>query len=101
MQEFNNQRIQLKFGIKGWMAIGVGVAILGAITTAVVLLAVGLFVFTLPMLILAPLIYWLVPKRKPENKPIQHPLRMATSNNTEIIEGEFRVIDRDDDNNQR
>jgi hypothetical protein len=79
--------IHMEFGLRGWAAIAAAVAILGA----TIFLAIGFFVFFLPVMILAPVLYWLLPKPKiysvniwPENEPTK---------DMTVIDGEFRVVD--------
>jgi hypothetical protein len=99
MEPQNYSRTQVKFGLRGWVAIGLAIAVLGVMTAAVVFLAVGLFVFTLPVLLLAPVIYYFAPK--PKLKPMPAWTGKDMPNNSEIIEGEYRVIKRGGDDEVR
>jgi len=87
MQRLPNSPIQFQFGVRGWAAIAVGLAILALVT----FLAIGLFILILPVLLLAPILFWFLPKPRFHRvgawseKP---PVTEAT-----IIEGHFKVID--------
>jgi hypothetical protein len=74
------------------MAITAALAIFAAITVAITFLAIGLFVFALPVLLIAPVLYYFRPR------PKLHPVRADVmeenpTSKTAIIEGEFRVVD--------
>jgi hypothetical protein len=87
MPQRNSYPIRTQFGLRGWSAIGGAIIVLGAVAV----LAVGLLVFLLPVLILSPILYWLMPKPKPywAGDPVANePAKGAT-----IIDGEFRVIE--------
>jgi len=85
----NNSPIRIQFGVRGWAAIVAAVIVLGAVTV----LAVGFLVFLLPVLILAPVLYWFMPKPKrmpkpqPMNSEIPRPI-----NDADIIEGDFTEV---------
>lgn len=61
MQQLPGPQYRIQFGIKGWLAIAFGLVAFIAVATA---LTVGFFFIALPMIILAPLVYWFMPKRK-------------------------------------
>ena len=91
MQRLPNYPIRIQFGVRGWAAIATAVIVLGAVTV----LAVGFIVFLLPVLILAPVLYWFMPKPKPKLGPIPHPMNNnipRAANNADIIEGEFTDV---------
>ncbi len=71
-----------QFGLRGWAAIALGLVILGALT----ILALGFFVLLLPVLLLAPVIYYFLPRPKIRAATYERP-QDAT-----IIDGEFRVV---------
>lgn len=77
----------IRFDLRGWAAIATGLALL----VAVAFLAIGLFIFFLPILILAPVLYWLMPK--PKFYRVGNPASKNSAKGTTIIDGEFRVID--------
>ena len=66
--------------LRGWAAIAVGLGLLAVGT----FLAIGIFIFLLPLMLVVPLLYWLLPKPK---------LYRATAVDQTIIEGEFNVVD--------
>jgi hypothetical protein len=77
----------IRVGLRGWVAIATGLALL----VALAFLAIGLFIFFLPVLILAPVLYWLMPK--PKIYRVSNPASKNSARGTTIIDGEFRVID--------
>ena len=60
-QQLPGSQYRVQFGIKGWALVAVGVTAFIAVATA---LAIGFFFIALPMIILSPLLYWFMPKRK-------------------------------------
>ena len=70
----------IRFGLRGWAAILVGLLVLGAIT----ILALGFFVLLLPVLLLAPILYYFLPRPK------------AGQGEPGVIDGEFRVVGAQD-----
>jgi hypothetical protein len=83
----NNPRVHiLRFGLRGWAAIGEATVVL----VAVAVLALGLFVLFLPILLLAPVLYYFLPR------PKGYSLRRQQPKDSTIIEGEFRMIDSSD-----
>jgi hypothetical protein len=85
--------IRIQFGFRGWAAIAAALVILITVATAIAFLAVGLFVFLLPALLIAPILYWLMPKPKPN--PISHTMNNdipRPGNDADVIEGEFTVV---------
>jgi hypothetical protein len=77
--------------LRGWAAIATALAILIAVIVAITFLAIGLFVFVLPVLLLAPLFYYFMPKPKPVH-PVSNLAKEAPSAPL-IIDGTFRVTD--------
>jgi hypothetical protein len=77
--------LRIQFGLRGWAAIAAALVLLAA----VIFLAIGLFVFLLPVLLLAPILYWLLPK--PKIYRISNPASAAEG--ATVIDGEFRVMD--------
>jgi hypothetical protein len=85
----NNSPIRIQFGFRGWAAIAFALAILAAAA----LLAVSVFVLLLPALLIAPILYWLMPKPKPRPLPSSMNFDVPRpSIDTEIIEGDFTVV---------
>jgi hypothetical protein len=93
MQRLPNSPIQFQFGVRGWAAIAVGLAILAVVT----FLAIGFLILILPVVLLASILFWFLPKPKfyrvgtRSEKP---PVAEAT-----IIEGHFKVIDNTSNRN--
>lgn len=84
MQQLPPVRIQ--FGLRGWAAIILGLAIIGAVA----FLAIGLLIFLLPVMLLSTLLYWFLPK------PKRHPVfPVAPPRDSAVIDGNFQVIERD------
>ena len=85
----NNSPIRIQFGFRGWAAIAFALAILAAAA----LLAVSVFVLLLPALLIAPILYWLMPKPKPRPLPSSTNYGVPRpAIDTEIIEGDFTVV---------
>jgi hypothetical protein len=79
----NNPRVHiLRFGLRGWAAIGVATAVF----IAVAALAIGLLVFLLPVLLLAPVIYHFSTRHK------THAVRNEAPKDSIAIDGDFRVV---------
>ena len=93
MQRLPNSPIQFQFGVRGWAAIAVGAATLALVA----FLAIGFLILILPVVLLASILFWFLPKPKfyrvvtRSEKP---PVPQAT-----IIEGDFEVIDNASDRN--
>jgi hypothetical protein len=88
MQQLRGSGTRIQFGLKGWAAIGVGIAV---VLTAG-LLAIGLFIFMLPILIVAPALFYFAHRSKTIPASAQRSTEYKTSQGT-VIDGEFRVID--------
>ena len=86
-----NPQHRIQFTLSGWMAIVGALAILAAVAVAIAFLAVGLFVFLLPALLVTPIVYYLRPKPRlnprRDNVMSENPTHGAT-----IIEGEFKIV---------
>ena len=87
MQRLPNSPFQFRVGVRGWAAIAVGAAILAVVA----LLAIGFFILLLPLVLLAPILFWFLPKpriyrfgARPEKPP---------ATDAAVIEGDFKVID--------
>ena len=66
--------------------------LLAAILAAAIFLAVGLFVFLLPAMILAPVLYYFLPGLKPVPRPGRDNGQTGATGDPTIIDGEYRVI---------
>ena len=86
-----NPQHRIQFTLSGWVAIVGALAILAAVAVAIAFLAVGLFVFLLPALLVTPIVYYLRPKPRlnprRDNVMSENPTHGAT-----IIEGEFKIV---------
>jgi hypothetical protein len=87
MPQRNNSPLRIQFGVRGWAAIAVAIAML----VAIVLLAIGFFILVLPLLLLAPILIWLLPK--PKIYRVDIPSDAPPANDATTIEGDFHVID--------
>jgi hypothetical protein len=93
MQRLPNSPIQFRFGVRGWAAIAVGLVILAVVT----FLAIGIFILLLPVVLLASILFWFLPKpsfHRVGARSEKPPVAEAT-----IIEGHFKVIDNTSDRN--
>ena len=94
MQQLPGSQYRIKFGLKAWALIAVG---LTAFIAVAIGLAIGFFFIALPMIIVAPFIYWFMPKRKihfvesPGTTGVVYDANDSSPGT--IIDGEFRVID--------
>jgi UPF0716 family protein affecting phage T7 exclusion len=84
---------QFQLRILGWKAIAVGLAILVAIIAALVLLTIGFFIIILPLMILAPVLYYFVPKLRTKLRYIDDNVTKQATDSGAIIDGEFKVVD--------
>jgi hypothetical protein len=89
-----NASRHIQFTLSGWIAVA------GALVVAVALifLAIGLLVFWLPALLIAPVLYYFRPKS--QMTPVRDDAKPGTRG--AIIEGDFEVlsIDKADDKNE-
>ena len=82
---------QFQFGVRGWAAVAAGLAILAVIA----FLAIGFLIFILPVVLLASLVFWFLPKPKIYRVPAQKP----PATDGAVIEGDFKVIRDTSDRN--
>jgi hypothetical protein len=85
--------IRIQFGLSGWVAIISALAIFVVLVAAIAFLAVGLFVFFLPVLLIAPVLYYFMPNLRPRVVPLSGLATQWESKCQTIIDGEFRVVD--------
>ena len=94
MQQLPGSQCRIQLGIKGWAAIAIGLTAFIAVATV---LAIGFFFVVLPMVILAPLIYWLMPKQRVffvGSPGASKPMNDANDSTPgPIIDGTYREID--------
>ena len=92
MQQLHGSGTRIQLGLKGWAAIGVGFTVV----LAMVLLAIGFFIFILPGLILAPVLFYFA--HRPNTIPrSDNPSPLQQESQGRVIDGEFRVIDSGND----
>ncbi len=77
--------------LKGWLALLVALAVFFAVAIGLAVLAFGIFLFLVPVLAVATLAYYLLPKPKPR------PGQTGPVARGEIIDGSYRVVDEPDD----
>jgi hypothetical protein len=93
-QQLPGSQYRIQFGVKGWAAVAVGLTAFIAVAAA---LAIGFVFIALPVIALAPLIYWFMPKRK--ISAMINPGATAVKNDANgsppgtIIDATFREID--------
>jgi hypothetical protein len=96
MQQLPGSQYRLQFGLKGWAAIVVGLAIFIAVAAFV---AIGFFFVVLPMIVLAPIIYYFMPRKSGHVMTAPETTRtMRMTGEKEggtVIDGEYRVIEAD------
>jgi hypothetical protein len=80
-------RILPRLGWRGWTVLIAWLAILAAVGIAFTVIAFGIFLFLLPVFVVATLLYYLFPPRRRSAPGRPQP------ENTTIIDGEFRVVD--------
>jgi len=80
--------------LKGWLAILVAVSIFFAVAIGLAILAFGVFLFLLPALAIASVLYYLLPR--PKLRPQATPRSRG-----EIIDGTYRVLDEADSEEPR
>ncbi len=96
MHQPPGSQYRLRFGLKGWALIIVGLAVL---ITVAVFLAIGFFLVVLPMIVLAPVIYYFMPRNG--GHIVRTPETIGTMGTTgevkrgAVIDGEYRVIETD------
>jgi uncharacterized protein (DUF58 family) len=76
--------------LKGWLAIFVALGVFSAVAIGLAILAFGVFLFLLPALAIASVLYYLLPrpKARAEGSP--------RAGRGEIIDGTYRVLDETD-----
>ena len=96
MHQPPGSQYRLQFGLKTWVSIVVGLAVLIMVA---VFLAIGFFVVVLPMIVLAPVIYYFMPRSS--RHIVGNPETIGTMRTTgegkggAVIDGEYRVIETD------
>ncbi|MEI8036227.1 MAG: hypothetical protein WCH96_12220 [Betaproteobacteria bacterium] len=93
MPRLSKSPIRIQFGLSGWVGIISALAIFVLLVAAIAFVAVGLFVFFLPLLLIAPVIYYFLPHLRPKVDPRSSEATQWESTGQTIIDGEFRVVD--------
>jgi len=98
MQQLPGSQYRFQFGLKGWASIIVGLAIFIAVAS---FLAIGFFFVVLPVMVLAPVIYYFIPKKI--THVVGSPERTGSLRTTGeakggiVIDGDYRAIEADPD----
>ncbi len=87
----SNSPAQFQLRLSGWKAIAVGLVILATLIAALALLAIGFFVLILPLMILAPVLYYFVPQLRPR-RFTRADTAMQPTDGGAIIDADFRVV---------
>ena len=98
MSQPPNSPRHIRFTLSGWIAVAGALAIFAAVAVVIAFLAVGLLVFLLPALLVAPVLYYLRPKTW--LTPIGDNAKPGTSS-ADVIEGDFRVLSTDKADNKK
>jgi membrane protein implicated in regulation of membrane protease activity len=77
--------------LKGWLAIFVALAVFFAVAIGLAILAFGIFLFLVPVMVVASVLYYLLPRRK------RRPNETERGGRSEIIDGTYRVLEDPDD----
>jgi hypothetical protein len=93
MRRLTNSPSQYQFGLRGWAAVTVGLAILAAVA----FLAIGFVVLILPVMLLAPILFRFLPKSK--FYKVSSPVEKPPATGATVIEGDFKVISNAPDRN--
>ena len=91
MQQLPKSQYRIRFGLRGWAAVVLGLATFMAVAA---FLTIGFLFVVLPMIVLAPVIYHFLPKKSvyvvatPDSME-----RTAQKSDRAIIDGDYRVIE--------
>jgi membrane protein implicated in regulation of membrane protease activity len=77
-------------GLKAKLIIGLVLLMMAAAGTLMALLAIGMFLFMVPVIVVVSIVYALLPKRKTAPAP-------GRANPPDVLEGQFRVVGRSSD----
>jgi hypothetical protein len=91
MPRLQNSPVRTQISLRGWAAITASLVILIAVPILIAFFAIGLLVFVLPAMLLAPVFYYFMPKSKPicpVSASAEEELKRPTT-----IDGTFRVTD--------
>ena len=87
MQLLPNSPVRIQFGLRGWAAIAVGIAILAAVS----FLAIDFLVLILPVVLLGSILLWFLPKATLYR--VDAPSEKPPANDAATIEGDLQVIE--------
>lgn len=90
MPRIPNAPGQFQLQLSGWKAIAFGLMFLAIVIAVLVLLTIGFFVIALPIMLLAPVFFYFMPrpKRFTQADPTETP-----ANGGEIIDVDYQVLD--------
>jgi len=86
--------IRPRIGFRAWASIIAGLIIAVAILSAIAVVALGVFLFLLPFILLIALLYYFFPSQF-------RPRRYRRSRSVTIIDGEFHVVNPAEPERQR
>jgi membrane protein DedA with SNARE-associated domain len=87
MPELRFVQIHRGLGFKGWAAVVLALAVIAGVAIAVAVVAVSLFLIFIPVMIVVAFAYYLVRRFSRRSRPTGEP---------GIIEGEFRILNAED-----
>ena len=92
MPRIPNAPGQFQLQLSGWKAIAFGLVFLAVVIAVLVLLTIGFFVIALPIMLLAPVLFYFMPRLRPKRfmqaDPTQPP-----ANGGEIIDVDYQIVD--------
>ena len=94
MTQPQDSPIRLRIGVGTWARIIIGLIVVAGILIAVAVVAVGVFLFLLPVIAITALLYYLFPSWFRTR-------RYRRSGGVTIIDGEFRVVNPAETERQR
>jgi high-affinity Fe2+/Pb2+ permease len=83
--------VQGRPGILGWVRIVAALAVLLAVVVAIAIVALGVFLFLLPALLIATIVSYFVLRSRLRRAQAWH------ARDAKIIDGEYSVVDPDED----
>jgi membrane protein implicated in regulation of membrane protease activity len=83
-------RFRSRPGLTGWARILIVLALIIALMLVIAIVAIGVFLFVLPVLAVSALVYYLLPRARRRSGRPDH---SNASGGPQIIDGEFRVVD--------
>jgi uncharacterized protein (DUF58 family) len=78
-------RIHYRLGLRAWLTLIVALTVAVAILVAISIVAIGVFLFLLPIFVIASVLYYLFPRARSQRRA-EGPI---------IIDGEFHVVEPD------